>query len=163
MAVARGRDLPLAGVARVIVIRRGGLCQHFLLRSDSRFLGVRLRATVARGCTCDAVQTARDDTCDDKGARSRYSRSAQDCGTAILAMFGVADDRRLILSRVYRRCNLVVQDLARHARRFARVRHPIGEVGFFASGVFVFHLFVFDGTVGPFKVFVLPSGLHRRD
>lgn len=120
VAAVRRRHLPLAGVTRRIVIRRGRLRQDLLFRSNARFLRIRLRTTISRRCTCHTIQASGDNASDYQGTRTRDARTAKDGGTAFLTMFRVANKRRLVLTSVDRRCHLIVNDLARDARRLAR-------------------------------------------
>lgn len=154
MFAVRGRYLPLTRVSRGIVVRCSGLCQYFLFRSDTRFLGVRLGTAVSRGGAGHAIQASGNDTGDYQGAGSRHSWSSKDGGAALFHVFGVPNERRLVLTGVNRRSYFVVNDFTRHACRFARERYIVREVGFQAGCFFLFRTFVVDRAFRPFHIYV---------
>lgn len=133
MTAVRRRDLPLACVARMVIIRRCGLSQELLFRRHTRFLRNRLRASVARGNARHAIQAARYHAGNDQGARARNSRAAKDGSATEFHRFRMATDRRLILACVNRRGHFVVNDFTSYVRRFARVGKTFFQGCFFFS------------------------------
>lgn len=78
MFAIRRRYLPLTCVTRRVVIWCSGFGQYLLFRGNSRLLGIRLRAAIARGCAGHAIQSTGNYASDDQRPRSRNAGSSKD-------------------------------------------------------------------------------------
>ncbi len=158
MALTRRRFLPLTRVARVVIVGRSCLRQALLFRSNTGFLGNRLRAAVARRRASRTIEYARDDACNDKRSRTRHSRATKNGSATVFHGLRMTYYRRLILTCVNRRSHLIPNRFNGLARRLARFSEAIYQVCLQFCG----HLYLLNRQdLRAFRPLLITIGLGR--
>ena len=147
--------LPLAHVAKIIVVEKYHLYRRLLLHDGAKFLYAHLETAIAHeqadcavwsseGCTHSSWQTKAH------GAQSttRYYR-------ALLVVFEIATREHLVLSNICHQYRIALGNFSHYIHHFAHKQRTLCRMYCRLYHLLVFHLCIFCKRVAPFAMHIL--------